>query len=552
MPASVTALLDKIRALEALVQSLEGKNGALESALVQHALEIELLQRKLYGTKSEKSGTSELQLLLEGIADTNTLQKLLDDANANKPKSEENEDSDVNQPGPHGGKHGGSKAKPKGRRDLSASKLPHVEVEITDPVLAEKGEVIGHDESRQLLYVRGGFRVLVKRVARYKLAVAASSVAETTVLAATTPPSLCRRSLCHSSVMAWLAHEKFAMGVPHHRLEKHLETEAEPLDRGTMCRYVEDLGGTLGSTVVEAMWAHARAECQVLSTDATGAAIQPEPGDGKSKQACRKGHFFTVVADRDHVLFHFARSHSSATVKDLFEGFQGYLQSDASSVYDVLDRGPPTGPALTLVGCWAHCRRYFFEAAVCKERAAVEGLFRIRAIYRAEAVLRELPPCDRKARRNESVRPLIDDFFAWANAARAQCAPRSLTAKALGYAANQQAELERVLLDGRLELDNTHRERALRRIVVGRKNWLFYGSDVHAIRAAALFSLIASCRLHGLDSLDYLTELARVLPHWPRERYLELAPFRWRATRERLNPDELAAPVGVIMVPPRG
>jgi hypothetical protein len=158
------------------------------------------------------------------------------------------------------------------------------------------------------------------------------------------------------------------------------------------------------------------------------------------------------------------------------------------------------------------------------------------------------------------VRPLIDDFFAWANAARAQCAPRSLTAKALGYAANQQAELERVLLDGRLELDNTRSERALRRIVVGRKNWLFYGSDVHASSAAALFSLIASCRLHGLDSLDYQraafgverTELARVLPQGPRERYLELAPFRWRATRERLNPDELAEPVGVITVPPRG
>ena len=122
----------------------------------------------------------------------------------------------------------------------------------------------------------------------------------------------------------------------------------------------------------------------------------------------------------------------------------------------------------------------------------------------------------------------------------------------LRYDANPQADLDRVLLDGRLELDNTRSERALRRIVVGRKNSIFYGSDVHAIRAAALFSLIASCRLHGLDSLDYLTELARVLPHWPRERYLELAPFRWRATRERLNPDELAAPVGVITVPPRG
>ena len=420
----------------------------------------------------------------------------------------------------------------------------------TSPALAAKGEVIGYDESRQLLYVRGGFRVLVKRVARYKLPVEAEGSTETTVLAASSPLSLCRRSLCHSSVFAWLAHQKFAMGVPLYRLEQHLETEAEPLDRGTMCRHLDEFGGTCGATVVSAMWNHARTESNVLATDATGSSIQPERNGGKAKQACRKGYFFTVVADRDHVLFHHATSHTSNTVKELFAGFQGYLQSDASSVYDVLDRAPQSGPALTLVGCWAHCRRYFYEAAVSKERMAVEGLLRIRAMYRAEAELRGLPPRDRQQRRSETVRPLMDDFFAWVTRTSALCAPRSLTAKAFGYALNQQAELERVLLDGRLELDNTRSERALRRIVVGRKNWLFYGSDVHASSAAALFSLIASCRLHELDALDYLTELARVLPHWPRERYLELSPLRWRATRARLDLTELAAPLGALTVPP--
>ena len=92
-------------------------------------------------------------------------------------------------------------------------------------------------------------------------------------------------------------------------------------------------------------------------------------------------------------------------------------------------------------------------------------------------------------------------------------------------------------------LDNTRSERALRKIVVGRKAWMFYGSDTHAEAAAAIFSIIASCRLHRLDPFAYLDELLRVLPYWPRERYLELSPKQWSATRARLRPEELAAPL---------
>ena len=106
-----------------------------------------------------------------------------------------------------------------------------------------------------------------------------------------------------------------------------------------------------------------------------------------------------------------------------------------------------------------------------------------------------------------------------------------------------------MLLDGRLPLDNTRSERALRKIVVGRKNWMFYGSETHAESAAAIFSIIASCRLHRLDPLDYLSDVLRVLPFWPKDRYLELSPLRWRATRATLDSAELAAHADAITVP---
>jgi hypothetical protein len=108
-----------------------------------------------------------------------------------------------------------------------------------------------------------------------------------------------------------------------------------------------------------------------------------------------------------------------------------------------------------------------------------------------------------------------------------------------------------VLDDGRLVLDNNRSESALRgSIATGRKAWLFVGSDDHAQSAGHLFSLIASCKLHGLDPEAYLRDLFRVLAHWPKERYLELAPKYWAATRTRLDPLELAREIGPLTVPP--
>ncbi len=319
-----------------------------------------------------------------------------------------------------------------------------------------------------------------------------------------------------------------------------------------MCRYVEEAGSTFGATIVHAMWRDAIANGVVISTDATSALVQPEKSNSGTHQSCKKGHFFTAVVDCDHVLFAYAEKHTQDFVKRLFSGFTGYLQCDASNVYDVLERGPPkdTEEGITLVGCFAHCRRYFFEAAICKYQVGLQGLMRIRAIYAADDAFRSLPPSKRKLMRQEHVRPLMESFFQWAREARATTQGRNLATKALGYALNQEKELLRVLDDPRLPLDNTRSERTLRKVVVGRKNWMFYGSDTHAESAAAIFSLIASCRLHSIDPEQYLDEIMRVLPYWPTERYLELAPKCWNATRAKLNADELAAPLCSFTIPP--
>jgi transposase len=518
------------------------KVASLEDTIANLAHENALLKRRLYGNKTEHSHTSEAQLALgDLLAAEAQLQKELD-AEVGKAKA-----AAEPEPGQPAGPR--DPVKPKGRRDLFASNLPRSVIEILDEELEAKGcRRIDFEESKQLMFRRGGFAVLVKRVAKYEVIENGSP----TVVTVPSPETLFPRGLLHTSTVAHVIMSKFGIGVPHYRLEQDLAGQGVPLDRGTMSRYVEHAGNTLGATIVHAMWRDAISNAQVISTDATGALVQPAKTKDGRPQACKKGHFFTAVIDCDAVLFAYAEHHTSEFVKQLFAGFSGYLQADASNVYNILEQGPPkdTEEGVRLVGCFAHCRRYFFEAAICRYPVGLQGLLRIRAIYAADHAVRHAPPAQRQALRDQHVRPLMEGFFDWVHAARTITPGRNLATKALGYATNQEAELRRVLDDVNLPLDNTRSERALRKIVVGRKNWMFYGSDTHAEAAAAIFSVIASCRLHALDPYQYLEEILRVLPYWPRDRYLELAPKYWRATRGRLRPEELAGPLSSFEIPP--
>jgi hypothetical protein len=173
-----------------------------------------------------------------------------------------------------------------------------------------------------------------------------------------------------------------------------------PVDRGSMSRWMEETGGLFGVTIVEAMRKESLVTAFCLSTDATRIAIQPEPNPEKKRQPCRKGNFFVIIADRDHVFFEYTPRETSEAVSEMFRGFKGFIQADAKSVYDILFRPPPDMEMEDVVlpkevGCFTHCRRNFWEAAiVLKDERAREAFYRIHRFYELEKKWKDRPPVE--------------------------------------------------------------------------------------------------------------------------------------------------------------
>ena len=538
---------------QAKLTEVTAERDKLRRAYEQLKEQLELLRRRIFVAKAERIDTAQLEIeFAQTQAKLDALARQIDDQAAAAPASTDAASDSAAPPASTK-----PRAKPTGRRNLGDHDLPEERVEIHDPAF-EGQQPIGFEESFKLKYRRGGqVRVVVAR-AIYKPQAATEPDAQTAqpvLVTAPMPKELFPRGLLAPSMIAHILVQKYRWGLPFHRQARMMAADGFGLDDGTMCRYAEDAGATLGC-IVEAMANEALATAFCLSTDATGVAVQPEPLAGRQRQACRKGHFFVVMADADHVFFEYQPKHTSAAVCEMFRGFQGYIQADAHVIYDAIFRGearasPGDKPPLE-VGCWSHCRRRAWEAAViAKDAAAREALLRMDKLFDVEDGWKHLAPAQRHARRQLVSRRLVDDFFAWAKDQYARVKDtRGLVASAFGYAVRQEAALRRFLDDGRLPMTNNHSERALRGIASGRRAWLFFGSDDHASAAANLLSLIASCELHRLDPETYLAEIIHVLPFWPRDRYLELAPKYWAATRARIPAAELAVEIGHVTVPP--
>ena len=158
------------------------------------------------------------------------------------------------------------------------------------------------------------------------------------IITAPMPKELFKRGLLAPSMIAHILVQKFRFGIPFHRLSEMLRAQGVDVDDSVICRYAEDAGNTL-ACIVDVAAKEAKEAAFCLSTDATGVCIQPEQTKGGSGRACRKGHFFVVLADQDHVFFEYQPKHTSAAVCEMFRGFKGYIQADAHCVYDALYRG---------------------------------------------------------------------------------------------------------------------------------------------------------------------------------------------------------------------
>jgi len=319
--------------------------------------------------------------------------------------------------------------------------------------------------------------------------------------------------LADTIVRRWQDHQ------PLHRMEGIYAREGVRLARSTICGWHEQLADLI-ERLVAAMRRDAL-EQPYLCTDATGVLVQ-------AKKKCRRGHFWVLVAPGRHVLFEYTRDHTKDAVDSFLAGYEGYLVADAHAVYDHLYEGP-----ISEVNCWAHARRYFFKAVASDPDRAKEALGYIGALFRVERAIAEAGRSKRERVRNKNSRPIVEAFFSWCDHEWPKVLEDSPIHDGIRYARNQREGLCRFLDDGRLPLDNNISERHLRRQAVGRKNWLFVGSDDGGRVNAVFTSLLASCRMLGVEPWAYLRDLFCLIPGWPVHRLLELAPVNWSETLGR-------------------
>ena len=506
-------------------------------------LELERLKRGLFGQKREKIDRAQLALVFAAfekllattdMSPTPDEQAMLDVASQSIAEQADHTDD--------GGK---KRPTPKGRRRLQDADLPEVLIDLAMTAPDVEGRVrIEDDVSFRIEYQRGHW-VRVK-VVRPRFVVPTDEEtrertgAATTVVSTPAPDEMIPGGIAGPGTLAHVITQKFADKMPFNRQEQIFAREGEvDIDRGTMCRWTQRCH-ELASRVVDAMSEDAN-NAVVIATDATGVLVQ-------APERCKRGHFWVAIADRDHVFFRYSPRHTKEEPKKFFKGFQGYLQADASSVYDALFR-QDDGP--TEVGCWSHARRGFFWSTRSHREPALIGIGFINKLFEIDRELKGLAPSRRLEARKLRSRPVLDMFAKWRDERLADrtLEPRSPIARALRYTQNHWAALTRFLEDGRIRLDNNPSELELRQLVVGRRNWLFVGSDEHAPETCTFVSLIASCRLHRLDPERYLRDLFRVLPAWPQTRLLELSPKCWARTRGRLDPWELDRPLGPITIP---
>jgi transposase len=330
------------------------------------------------------------------------------------------------------------------------------------------------------------------------------------------------RGLADPSLMAHVIVNKQDYHTPYYRQDLSSERYGFRIARATMARWQFECGG-IALRIADAMWTDALSRSW-FAMDATGTAI-------RDKEKYRYGHVFVLVAPGDGVLFRYTPKYDSDTVEELFGGYRGTLVADASANHNGLF-GP--GKARE-AGCWSHGRRRFFKAFKAGAgKPAAFALQTIQALFRIEAEIALLKADERLRVRQERSTPLVEALFAWVDERLPGTAQHDPLREGLVYLHNQRQALCEFLVNGEIPIHNNASERALRRIVKGRQNWLFHGSDEHARRACALSSLIASCQIHGLDPEFYLQEILTVAPSYPLSRVLDLSPKNWVVTRTRL------------------
>jgi transposase len=479
------------------------------NANLQH--QLEQLLRRLYGKKSEKLDPNPLLLFAREILEAAAAEPTPEPASEPSP------------PKPP--------AKGHGRKPLPAH-LPRKPV-IHDvpperrlcPDCGAERTCIGKEVREQLEYVPASMIVYQHVWPKYACAACQGHVAEAAKI-----PRPIDRGLPGPGLLAHVAVSKYADHQPLYRQEGIFKRFGVELARSTLCDWMAEAAGLL-APIVKAMMKRVLMS-KVIQTDDTTVKVQDHAGKG-----IKTGRLWIYIGDgsnRFHV-YDYTPDRSRDGPERVLKGFKGYLQADAYSAYD----GLYADGTIKEVGCMMHARRKFYDARTNDAARSHLMLAWVAGLYKVEEDAKEArkkhPEWDDLAwhahryelRLNRS-KPILDAIHAWLEAEQPKVLPKSPIGEAIGYALNHWNALIRPLEAGFLEIDNGASERAMKPVALGRKNWLFAGSDEGGRTAATLMSLCTTCKDLGVEPFAYLRDvLDRVSTH-PNSRIAELLPDRWK------------------------
>jgi len=494
-----------------LLEEVEAKERRLQQ--LQHM--VEQLLRWRYGPKRER--VNENQLFLFAVAMVSAAPRTA----ASPDPSIAPEKAEAVPPQRHG--HGRQRLP----KDLDRRQVVYElgEQERQCPECQGELKPIGEEVSERLEYVPASLYVIEEACKKYACSKGC------TVLTAQKPMQPIEKGLPGPGLLAQVAVSKYSDHLPLYRQEGIFKRQGVTLSRRTMCDWmgrcaqlVNPLFDLMKDRVLKS---------KVMQTDDTPVGVL-DPALART----RTGRIWTYVGDDKHpyTVYDYTPNRSRDGPQAFMKEFSGYLQADAYSGYDELYKDAKR--EVIEVACWAHARRKFFEAQSSDLMRSTVMLAYVRLLYDVEREARDLKLDSegRRALRQARSKPILDDIRAYLERELSQALPKSPEGQAIAYTLSNWKALIRYCEDGDLEIDNNGAERSLRGVAVGRKNWMFFGSDNGGRTAAVLTSFVATSKRLGINPFIYLRDIFERISTHPHNRLVELLPDRWMATAREALP----------------
>ena len=340
-------------------------------------------------------------------------------------------------------------------------------------------------------------------------------------------------------LLAQVLFNKYRAHLPLNRQSDIYAKEGIDLDVSTLADWVGACTATL-APLVDEIEKHVLTGQRIHADDTTVPVL--------AKNQCTTGRLWTYVRDdapfggtaAPAALFHYSPDRGAEHPAKHLARYSGLMQADAYSGYTKLYAAGRQPGLINEAACWAHARRKFFELAeLQKAPLAIEAVRRIDTLFAIEREINGLTPDVRCAVRQDRSKPLVEAYEKWLREERRKLSSKNPVAKAMDYSLKRWGAFARFLDDGRVCMSNNAAERAIRGFAVGRRNWTFCGSDSGGRRAAAIYTLIETCKLNDVDPRAWLADILARLPDHPARQITELLPWNWKAAQATA-----AAPAG--------